>query len=294
MNIIELKKEIENKTLADTFLILQYKDNSFVARQYVNEISKFKQLNLIYTDFVEESNLNIFGSVDALYITNVDEFNENIQPDLLNNNVVICKTVSKSIKNKLKNYIVEIPKLEKWHLIEYATMKLSGLSSDKIEWLVETCKDINRVVNEIDKISIFNEQEQEKIFKILNEEENFGDLNSNTVFNLTNAVVKRDIREVRNVLRTIETIDAEPVGVAVILYNSFKNIINIQLDTNATAESLGISSKQFYAVKQYNVGYYSTEQLLDIFDIVTSVDFNLKSGKLPNDKIIDYLITRIM
>ena len=42
MNIIELKSHIEKKTLDSSFLILKYSDIAFIARQYVEEISRFK------------------------------------------------------------------------------------------------------------------------------------------------------------------------------------------------------------------------------------------------------------
>ena len=99
---------------------------------------------------------------------------------------------------------------------------LPGLSNEEVNWLSDITKDIYRLSNEVDKIKIFNKKEQSLIFRLLNEEDSYSDLNSNTIFNFTNAITKRDIKAVKNILETIETMDVESMGVMSILYKSFK------------------------------------------------------------------------
>ena len=74
---------------------------------------------------------------------------------------------------------------------------------------------------------------------------------------------------------------------------NIKNIINIQLDNKATAESLGMTTKQFNAIK-YNIGYFNKQSLIEIFNIITDIDYKLKSGQLPANLIIDYLMLNIL
>lgn len=293
MNIIELKKNIEDKTLNDSFLILKYSDFPFIARQYIEAISEFKNKPIVYVESLNDITSNIFGEDDNLYVMNIDKIDKQFRFASLDNKIVICKSIDADVLEGMRQYVVEIPKLQQWQIRAYTAKNLPGLSNEEINWLSDVTKDIYRLSNEVDKIKIFNKKDQGQIFSLLNEEYAYGDLNSSTIFNFTNAITKRDIKTVKNILDTIETMDAEPMGVVSILYKSFKNILNIQMSANATAESLGMNPRQFNAIK-YNLGKFNNTELIKIFDMITLVDYQLKSGNLPNDNIIDYLLINIL
>lgn len=293
MNVIELKQHIENKTLDDSFLILKYEDVPFIAVQYVEEIAKFRDKKLVYVDSFNDIAENIFGEEsDTLYVLRIEKLNDPVVTQTLKDKIIICKTLGDYNKETYKEYIVEIPKLQMWHIKAYAKKHLEGLNEEEINWLCETCKDIYRLQNEIDKIAIFHKKQRQLIFRLLNEENAYGDLSSNTIFNFTNAIIKKDIQTVRTILNEIENIDIEPMGVVTILYKSFKNLLDVQLSSNATPESLGMTQKQYNAIR-YNCNKFTNTQLIEIFDAITSIDLKLKSGELPNELIIDYLLTTI-
>lgn len=293
MNIIKLKSHIENKTLDDSFLILKYTDVPFIAKQYVDEISKFKNRQIVYVDSIDDIAENIFGDDNILYVMNTDKLVRPIKATSLNNKVIICSSIDEDILESVKDYVVDIPKLQQWQIRAYASKNLSGLSTEEVNWLSDITKDVYRLSNEMDKISIFNKEEQSKIFRLLNDEDAYCDLNSNTIFNFTNAITKRNIKVVKNILETLETMDVEPVGVLTILYKSFKNIIDIQMSSNPTPESLNMSQKQFNAIR-YNLGKFTNSELIQIFETLTSIDKKLKSGNLPADNIIEYLLINIL
>ena len=106
-----------------------------------------------------------------------------------------------------------------------------------------------------------------------------------------NGAIPTDL--VKNILETLETMDVEPVGVLTILYKSFKNIIDIQMSSNPTPESLNMSQKQFNAIK-YNLGKFTNAELVKIFETLTSIDKKLKSGNLPAENIIEYLLINVL
>ena len=54
----------------------------------------------------------------------------------------------------------------------------------------------------------------------------------------------------------LNKIDVEPLGLVKLLYDNLKVIISIQLDPNTTAESIGIASNRFWAIKKNNCGFY--------------------------------------
>lgn len=293
MDIIKLKSRIENKTLDDSFLILKYTDVPFIAKQYVDEISKFKNRQIVYVDSIDDIAENIFGDDNILYVMNTDKLVRPIKATSLNNKVIICSSIDEDILESVKDYVVDIPKLQQWQIRAYASKNLSGLSTEEVNWLSDITKDVYRLSNEMDKISIFNKEEQSKIFSLLNDEDAYCDLNPNTIFNFTNAITKRDIKVVKNILETLETMDVEPVGVLTILYKSFKNIIDIQMSSNPTPESLNMSQKQFNAIR-YNLGKFTNSELIQIFETLTSIDTKLKSGNLPADNIIEYLLINVL
>lgn len=293
MNIIELKKQIENKTLDDSFFILKYDDSSFIAKQYIEEIASFKNKEIVYVDSFESTTQSVFGTDNCLYVMFTDKITKVLNTKALNNKIVVCKSIDPLLVEDLKDFVVDIPKLQQWQIKTYITKLLPGLSADEINWLVETCKDINRLVNEAEKISIFHKAQQQIVFRLLNDEDAYADLNSTTIFNFTNAITKRNKKEVQEILESIENMDVEPMGVVTILYKSFRNIIDIQMSQNPTPESVNMSPKQFSAVK-YNCGKFSNDELIKIFDLITLVDSQLKSGNIPNEKIVDYLLINIL
>lgn len=295
MNIIELKDQILNKTLSDDLLVLKYSDNTFLCNQYIDEISKIRKLNKVYIDDINEaldSSDSVFFDEDkSLYILSVDKFELlYINPSILKNTIVKCKSIE---SDKVDAYVVEMPKLIDWQILDYMTLKMPGLNINEIKWLCNiTNNDIYRLVNEADKINIFDKDDQKYIFQKINEDNGYMDLNPLTIFDFTNAILKKDRKKICEILRDLQYIDVEPTGVVTILYKNFKNIINVQLNSSATAESISVSSKQFFAIKN-NCGYYSKEQLLNIFNILTKIDYKLKNGELPNELIIDYILSKL-
>ena len=101
----------------------------------------------------------------------------------------------------MKQFVIDIPKLLSWQTKALLEQELDGLNEKEINWLNDAIKDIYRLDNEMSKISIFSKKEQPQIFRLLNDENNYKDFNSNTVFNFTNAIVKRDITAVKKHIR---------------------------------------------------------------------------------------------
>ena len=206
----------------------------------------------------------------------------------------MCNSVDKDKSLDIFNpYIVEMPKLEDWQIKDYVYSRADGISTHKLDWLISICNnDIYRLENELDKIELFNIKERDLLFDVFVDNGMFSDLSNLVVFDLTNAILQKDIKKVNTILEEIKNFDCEPLGVNTILVNSFRNIINIQLTQNPTAEKLGMKGNQFYALKK-SCGYYSKEQLIKIYDIITSAEYKMKSGEISNEQLIDYMILNI-
>ena len=73
-------------------------------------------------------------------------------------------------------------------------------------------------------------------------------------------------------------------------------MIQVQMTPNATAQGLGMNPKVFNAIK-YNKKF-SDNELINLFEFVTSLDYKLKSGNLPFDpnsrQLLDFVTNRVL
>lgn len=296
MTLETLKNNIENKVAVREPLFLNYTDNTFIADQYIKELSIINKLPIQYLDDLS----SLSSSVNSIFFNPVDtsdslriykceeltDFTEELykQKDL----VVVYKKSNKDISKK-----IVIPKLENWQIKDYAYSLCEGVDTKLIDKLLEICSyNIYRVDNEVTKISIFDTVQRNHLFQMMVSDGAFRDLTDKNVFNLTNSIMKRDIKGFLESYTHIENMDVSEMGLLTILYNNFKNMINVQLSRNPIAESCGLTQNQFYAIR-YNVGRYTNSQLINIFKIITQTDVDIKTGKLSAGTVIDYLLFKI-
>ena len=305
MTVIELKNQLNNNVADFKNLILTYKDNDFVISEYIKKIASIKGLAIKYVseDYlksqdtasevlfeVEEEKYLLVYKVDKLSSNN---FKLNYLTDDL---IIVCKSVDKDIAENISSFIVEIPELNEWRIKDYMKVHCKGLTADAIDWLYKvTNGDIYRINNELFKLELYDKQDQDEMFLELNKDGNYSDLCDLNIYNLTNAITKRDYLGLISCLSEIENIDVEPVGLITILHKALKDIINIQLNSRATPESLGMNFKKFKAI-EYSCGKYSDEKLIKMFKFVNDFDYKLKSGQLDlsKNKLIDYIVCGLM
>lgn len=297
----ELKKWIEEGfNNFNAPLIFKYSDNPFLSRQYTKEIAKKLNLEILHINSLSEidSDSSFFDEVlPYLYVYDIEKLQENVT-DKYKNLIVIAKT----LPDKLDIDYIDMLKIQDWQIEDFIHSRLKGLSNEEIKWLCEASKyDIYRLDNEAKKIEIFNESQQKIIFNQLNSDNGYCDLNPLTIFNFSNAIMKKDLSTINASLQDLKYIDIEATGLITILYGQFKKLIDIQFNPRATADLLGMKPGQFYAIKQ-NVGIYTNEELINIFNFLTSFDEQLKKGNLSldpenrknNNKLVDYITMKIL
>ena len=108
---------------------------------------------------------------------------------------------------------------------------------------------------------------------------------------------------IKYILSDLENLDIEATGLVTIMIKQIKNLIDIQVNPKSTAASLGMNPKQFNAIK-YNVGKFKNEQLINMFEFLTEIDFRLKNGELTldetnegivrNNKLVDYITVNLL
>ena len=301
MTLKELKSRIESHVLdLSNTLIFKYNNSKFLCKHYIDYICKTRNLEEIKIDSLIslEDNVDMFDDVSnyALYVYETDELvelNANI-PNL----IIVCKKVAKSITF---DYI-EFTDVENWQIEEFVKMRLSGLSNNAVKWLCEVCKyDYYRLDNECKKIEIFPETSRNIIFEQMNVDNNFSDLNSLTIMNLSNAIMSKDLIVINNILSDLKNIDIEGTGLVTILLKQFKSNIEISCN-NSWNDSMTCSEKQFKYLKYHPNYNYTLQQMTDIYQFLTGIDVRLKKGELqfkldnrPNNaSFVDYIVTNVL
>ena len=278
----------------DDFVPLQYIESyrkNAVNVKYVDDLSIVTtRVDALFGDYTDDSNTLYVYSCDNLDLSETEISNIQIATK---NVIIICSKVSDTVQSKLSDKIIVVPKLEKWQIEDLAYSMADGADPDDIEYLLKVCgNDVHRLYNELEKVSLFSEQERKSAVKDFIYDGIFNDLSHYNVFDISTAIVKRDVTTLKNVYSEINNIDCEPIGLVALLLKNFKDVITVQLSSNPSPEKCGMESKKFWAVK-YSCGYYTKEQLIKIYEMLTSIDFQIKTGSISTSELIDYMITYI-
>lgn len=287
MDIKELKEKLEKNDLEglNSFVFVKTDDTSdLIIDQYVTRISKILGLNKKIIEDLNEIPDDSFIIDDNLYILITDKWKLQNK----DNCIIICKSTN-------DKEAIKIPSLEDWQVVDYAIPKVKGMNKQDIENLIKKySKNYLRFINDIDKISIFNEGSQNLVYHKIVEDGMFDQISNLTIWDLSNAIIKKDTKTIVEVLKVIDYIDVEPLGLAKVLYNNFRTITSIQTNARVTAKDVGMSDKQFYVIKKYNCGFYSNDQLVKIMDLLTNIEYLFKYSELPMSSLIDYMICKIL
>lgn len=301
MTLQEIKNQIESNLIINSFLIFQCNEN-FIAHQYVDNISKVLNLKIEYVqdlNSLNDKSIDLFFSIedknDTLRVYHTDTF-DFPNDSLLNekNLIIITKKVDKSTQSIYNEYIIEINTLEHWCVKDYMYSILKSVDNRYIDWLMDNCNyDINRLQLEAEKLLVFEENERNIIFNQMLEDDAFSDITNKTIFDFTDAIVKKDIAKLSSIYNDIENMDVEAIGVVTVLYQNFKKLLQVWMSTKPTPESTGLNSKQIYAISKLP-RVWNEAQLVSILDLLTSIDYRIKTGVMPMNILRDYLVVNIL
>ena len=289
-----LKHSIESGIFScNNPIIFKCSDNDFIPVQYINYIVKNYDKEIRYVESLDELSNNFFmGIDDSLKIFRCNELNE-FNKEKESNLIIITYKIDKAIESTFEDLIITVPKLEDWQIKDYLYSILPEVNQQNLNDLILSCKgDIYRIDNEASKLLIFNQSERSQLFDKFINDGVFSDLSKYTVFDFTNAIIKKDIDKLYQIYRERASIDLEPMGILTILINSIRDIIKIQFDPKSTPESLGLSKSKYWAIR-YSCGVYSNKKLISIFDMLCSLDKKVKLGEMPTEILIDYILTDI-
>lgn len=299
MTLVELKKFITTGIVPHDFLILIDKDNKFLARQYVEAIGNLaaggvNKISSIYESF--QSSLTLLtapeGCINVLYTDTFDERAEDYSQ--FENTIVVCEQIDKTISKVVECFTIKLPKLEEWQILDYAKTLCPAVEEGDLLWLIQaTDASIERVINELDKVKLFEKNEQKQIFSSIRFDPNT-DLNKAAFLNVSNALTYGDMSALFNLMRSNNFYELDAVGLANNVLNSLKNIIIISQNPMLSAKDCGVSDKQWgYIRRNYtNLNINAVRQKIKF---LTNFDLALKSSKLEMSKeaMMNYLIANL-
>ena len=299
MTLVELKNYITSGIVPHDFLILIDNDNKFLARQYVKAIGNLATggVNKIYSIYEPfQSSLALLtapeGCINVLYTDTFDERAEDYSQ--FENTIVVCEQIDKTISKVVENFTIKLPKLEEWQILDYAKTFCPAVEEEDLLWLIQaTDASIERVINELDKVKLFDKNEQKHIFSSIRFDPQT-DLYKVDLFTIVNALVDGNLMVLHDFLKRKNYDMFEPIVLANRTLTSLKNIILVTQNPGLTVEACGVSPAQYGKLSR-KYRSLNVEAVKQKIKFLTDIDLALKSSKLEMSKeaMMNYLVANL-
>ena len=299
MTLIELKNFITSGIMPSEFLILVNKDNQFLARQYVEALGSLapggiNRITSIYEPF--QSSLALLTVPEGcINVLTVDTFEERAEDySQFENTVVICEQVDKGINKAVEEYIIKLPKLEEWQICDYAKTLCPSIEDSDLTWLTQAANgSVERVINELDKVRLFDKNEQREIFSAIRFDPQT-DLYKADLFTIVNALIDGDLATLYDFLKRKNYDLFEPIVLSNRALTGLKNIILVTQNPQLTAEDCGVTPAQYRMLK-YKYKSLNINAVRHKIKFLTNIDLALKSAQLELSKeaLLNYLVANM-
>lgn len=280
MDVRELKKAILSKSLGDGLLIFVCPDNRFLAESYIDAICAFKHLAKRYVMSLAEttdSALSLILDYSAdMNVLKTDVFSEAAEDySKFRNCVVLCKKADKSIADKIKGFVVEMPKLQDWQNKDYIKTSCLGLSDADVDWLYEACgHDIYKIDGALSKLKLLPVESRSKELRAT-----CPDLFVlKHVFDLVDALVKCDVKTALDFVRHADDYsNLDPIGLTTLTLSKFKNILLVCYNSGVDPEALGMSKGALWHLRNENRGI-PLPRVMKAIGFLSNIDSRLREN----------------
>lgn len=299
MTLIDLKNFINNKIVPSDFMIFVSKECPFLANQYVKALGELStggitKIKSIYEP--QQSSIMLLTTpAETLSVLTVETFDERSEDyTQFENTIVVCEQVDKGIAKSVEDYIIKFPKLEEWQIFDYAKTMCPSIDDEDLQWLVKiTNNDIYRVINELDKVSLFSKNEQKEIFSVIRFDPQT-DLYKAELFDIVNALVAGEPQVLFDFIKHNGHEIHEPVVLVNRALSSLKNIILITRNPQLTAADCSVSQGQFNFIRN-RYRSLNVEVVRQKIKFLTNFDLMLKTSQLELDKrdMMNYIINNM-
>jgi hypothetical protein len=297
-------KAPENK-FADKAILKEEADTRlnnfyFLANAYVEALCDAKNCNKIEIESIFEPLIssmalvvdyenNICVHKTETFDTRADNYADFI------NTVVICEKVEKELVESLQEYIIEIPELSEWHIIDYIKQMCPTLSDEEALWLTKAAKkDLLRITNELDKVLLFPKNTQKEIISEIKQDPNT-DLITITFTDIKEAIETGNKTKLLEYYFFGKHCKFDPIALTNSLLSEYKLNLLIRHNSGASPQDLNTSEGNYKRIKYYG-RQYPLEYLKNAIKFLSNIDLRLKASELEmsNETFIDYLISNLI
>lgn len=280
-------------------MIFVSKDCPFLANQYVKtlgglSVGGINKIKSIYEP--QQSSIMLLAApTEALNVMTTDIFDERAEDySQFENTIVVCEQISKDIAKAVEDYAIKFPKLEEWQIYDYAKTLCPSIDDEDLAWLVKASDNsIERVINELGKVALFDKNEQKEVFSAIRFDPQ-SDLYKADLFDVVNALVNGDQAILFDFIKHNGHDIHEPVVLANRALTSLKNIILIARNPQLTADECGVSKGQCSFIKN-RYRSLNVEAVKQKIKFLSNFDLLLKTSQLDLDKqdMMTYLVSNL-
>ncbi len=247
----------------------------------------------VYVSLVAKSSNEVKNLKDLEgYLNNANEYSV-----LVVNCGSECKDYFKNVSKKME--IVDCNKLDKALALKFIAVEAGKLNksftNDALDCLFDyTLGDLSKMNNELLKLNSYvgdrNVIQADDVKEICTKCTEF------QIFELTNALAKKDGEKVFEILNILKSKKDEYRTLIGLIYNSFRRLLFVSITKeprDVLAEMLGV---QPYAITkaQEQARLFSKKALKEINDICIQLDYDVKNSNMNAVNAVDYLVLKIL
>lgn len=284
-----------------------------IQQLYIQQLSNKLSLPIIRADSVAEiysdcTEKTMFGSIAAIYVIREDRDimkQEKVYPTLekdIGDNFIILEYEKIDARLKFGSYFkdktVPFDKLALSVLKSYIkkVCPLSDMAAEELSNEVSLSYDM--AMSEADKINQFSKAKQISPDEAMSELFRRGVIyhpQEYNVFQLTDAVCRRDVNESIRIAGILKSNNVASVNVLGTLYNSLKTVLLIQVcEGSDICNITGLDNRQVYFNKKYAHKSYSDYELVQAIKLIAKVTDDIKRGLIDDSISVEFVLLHII
>ena len=116
----------------------------------------------------------------------------------------------------------------------------------------------------------------------------------NAIFELSDAVLDRDVNRSFRLLEELETLNEVPLKIISVLYSGFKRLLQVQsCPKGDVAQITGLSDWEIRNARNF-VGRYEIWELVDALKVIRQAEVSFKQGLIDESLLVQYVLVNIL
>lgn len=310
MTITDVKQQIKDRKLQSYYVFTG--DEIEVQRIYINKIAEVSGNTLVRAENVSDIwkdilSPSIFGEHYVFVIRDDKDLltdsklQEQIDSGILGDNILIHLLTSVDKRTKWyksnSDRIVDFERLSSEVLKKYI-LKSVTLNNANCERFIAICEnDYSRLLLEIDKIQRYMRKfnvTADEAFTIMLKEGAIYVPPKDAIFDLVDAILKRQIKRVYDLLNQCYEIGEANLVILNVLYTNTKQVLQVQAcESNDICNSTGLTKWQVKCAKE-KCDNYSVGELVNIMRMIQKIQKGIITGQIEDSMSVEYLLVSIL